>query len=99
VVIRIYGKFSLKSFILIIVDDIEPNDTQALFFSHNSIHDMCIETYSIKGPTTFLAKNVGNFMSSEQQFLTKFSTIFVNHVLNVAANEKLMEIHNKHIEG
>jgi hypothetical protein len=59
---------------------------------------MYSETYKIKRPTTFLAKNVGNFMSSEQQFLTKFSTIFVNHVLNVAANEKFMEVHNKHIE-
>ncbi len=38
-------------------------------------------------------------MFSEQQLLTKFSTIFVNHVLNVAANERLMEVHNKHIEG
>jgi hypothetical protein len=24
---------------------------------------------------------------------------FVNHVLNVAANEKLVEVHNKHTEG
>jgi len=59
---------------------------------------MYIETYRIKRPKTFLVKNVGNFMFSEQQLLTKFSTIFVNHVLNVVANEKLMEVHNKHIE-
>jgi hypothetical protein len=54
---------------------------------------------ALKDLQPFLAKNVCNSMFSEQQLLTKFSTIFVNHVLNVAANERLMEVHNKHIEG
>jgi hypothetical protein len=38
-------------------------------------------------------------MFNEQQLLRKFSTIFVNHVLNVVANERLVEVHNTHIEG
>jgi hypothetical protein len=44
-----------------------------------------------------LAKNVGSFMFGEQ-LLTNFSTIFVIHVPNVATNEKLVKVHNKHIE-
>jgi len=74
VVIKIYGRFS-KIIILIIVDDLGLNDTQALFFSSRVLSTICIvETYSTRRPTTFLANNVGNFMSSEQ-LLTKFSTI------------------------
>jgi hypothetical protein len=55
--------------------------------------------YNIKRATTFLAKNVGSYLFGEQKNLTKFSTIFVIHVLDVVANERLVEVHNKRTNG
>ncbi len=97
-VTKIYGRFS-ESFILIIVDDMGLNDTQAFIFSRILSTISIVETYSIKRPIILLAKNVGNFMSSEQQLLTNFSTIFINHVFNVATIERLAKVHNKHNKG
>ncbi len=47
----------------------------------------------------FWLRMLAILMFSEQQLLTKISTIFVNCVLTVATNERLVEVHNKHIEG
>jgi hypothetical protein len=67
VVTRIYGKSS-RSFILIFAYGLGPNDTHALsvFTKFYPQYVQLVETYNIAKPTTFLAKNVSNFMFGEQ---------------------------------
>jgi hypothetical protein len=57
-----------------------------------------VVVYNIGKLATFLAKNVWSSLFGEQKLLTKFSTIFVIHVLDVATVKRLVEVHNKHTE-
>jgi hypothetical protein len=57
-----------------------------------------VEIYNTGRHATFFAKDVGNYMFSEQ-LLTNFSTIFVIPMPDVVATERLVEIQNKHTKG
>jgi hypothetical protein len=50
-----------------------------------------VDIYSIGRFATLLAKNVSSSMFDEQ-LLTNFSTIFVIHVLDVVASERLVDL-------
>jgi hypothetical protein len=65
----------------------------------NHTNVQLVETHSIGRFAMFLAKNVSSFMFGEQQFLTNFSTIFVIHVPDIRACERLMEVNTNTLKG
>ncbi len=58
-----------------------------------------VKMYSMDNLATMLVKNIGSSWFNEQQLITNYATIFVIPALDVIAIKRLIEIHNKRIEG
>ncbi len=58
-----------------------------------------VKMYSTDNLATMLVENIGSSQFNEQQLITNYATIFVTSSLDVIAIKRLIEIHNKRIEG
>ncbi len=97
-VTRIYGRFA-KAFILVIVDGLGGNDAHSFYPKFFAQYIELVKIYSIGKLVTMLVKNIGSSQFGEQQLVTNYVTIFVIHAPDNTVVKRLIEIHNKRIEG